>query len=71
MAEGCAVGEAHRLDDVVAAGHRLSDGNAIVGIDELQDERLSVGTLPNDEIRRQDPGAKLDVIVSRVPIAPV
>ena len=71
MAEAGAVGEAHCLDDVVAVGHHLRDRNAIVGIVELQDQRIAVSTLANDEIRCHDPGSELDDIVSRVPITPV
>ena len=50
MAEGGAVGEAHRLDAVVVIDHRFSDGDSVVGTDELEDQRSAVSGLLDDQI---------------------
>ena len=51
MAEGGAVGEAHRFDAVVVVDHRFGDGDSIVGPNEFENQRSAVGALLDNQIR--------------------
>ena len=63
MAEAGAVGEAYRLDAVVVANHRFSDGDAVIGPNEFEHQRSSVGALLDNQIRNCNASAELDNVI--------